>query len=269
MNNIVYETTGELKNIAKKRLEGYWGKMTLAMIVLSVLVDIIPQILTILTPESLMFKYEDISLSYVSNLYDFFTTGAFSAGMCSLMLVFFRERETHPGHLFNGYEYYFKTFSLMIIKGVFIAAWSLLFIIPGIIAAFSYSQAYYILAEHPEKGIMQCLRESKIMMNGNKSKYFVILLSFFGYYFLIAMIQGILLQMKVNSLIISFVILIPAAALAAYVGTTETAFYEILTGHLKGRAQMGGYSREVPREVPWERKKDQGDDAQNDDSMEY
>lgn len=252
MNNIIRETTGELKTIAKKRLEGYWKPMIIAMILLSVLIEIIPQILTMLTPDSLLVEYEGISVSYVSNLYDFFTTGAFAAGMCSMMLVFFRERDTHPGHLFNGYGYYFKSFSLMIVKGFFIFAWSLLLIVPGILAAFSYSQAYYILADHPEKSVMQCLRESKAMMSGNKAKYFVLMLSFFGFYFLLAIVQSLLLTFGIPAMVINLIAIIPAAALSAYVGTTETVFYEMLIGNLKGKSE-DDYIQGVPQEVIYKR----------------
>lgn len=45
--------------------------------------------------------------------------------------------------------------------GIFVMLWSLLFWFPGIIAYYRYSQAFYILAENPEKGIMDCINESK------------------------------------------------------------------------------------------------------------
>uniref|UniRef100_UPI000AD4E94B DUF975 family protein n=1 Tax=Clostridium sp. NkU-1 TaxID=1095009 RepID=UPI000AD4E94B len=56
--------------------------------------------------------------------------------------------------------------------------WALLLIIPGIIAAYRYSQAIFIMVEDPSKGIMQCIRESKEMMVGHKWEYFVLELSF-------------------------------------------------------------------------------------------
>ena len=42
---------------------------------------------------------------------------------------------------------------------LFIMLWSCLCYIPGIIAALRYSQAFYILAEDPNKGIRQCVNE--------------------------------------------------------------------------------------------------------------
>ena len=60
----------------------------------------------------------------------------------------------------------------MLFQSLFIFLWSLLLIVPGIIAAIRYSQAFFILADDPSKGIRQCMDESKAMMNGNKMKYF-------------------------------------------------------------------------------------------------
>ena len=65
--------------------------------------------------------------------------------------------------------------------GIQVFLWSLLFIIPGIIAVLRYSQAFFILAEDPSKGIMACINESKYYMNGNKGKFFCLSLSFIGW----------------------------------------------------------------------------------------
>ena len=61
---------------------------------------------------------------------------------------------------------------------LFIFLWACPRYIPGIIAALRYSQAFYILAENPEKGIRQCVNESKMMMSGRIWEYFVLQLSF-------------------------------------------------------------------------------------------
>jgi uncharacterized membrane protein len=80
--------------------------------------------------------------------------------------------------LFHGIRYIFKVLGLNIMIIIFSLLWTLLFIIPGIIASFRYSQAMFILAENPDKGILQCIRESKEMMRNHKFEYFVLELSF-------------------------------------------------------------------------------------------
>lgn len=230
--NILYETTGEMKAIAKKHLNGLWGKVTLAAILFILLNDFMPLILANITPKSLIITVEGVSASYLSSLYEIFTTPAFAIGICSFMLGFLRHKDTHPGHIFDGFGYYFKSLGLIFLIGLFTFLWTLLFIIPGIIAAFSYSQAVYILADNPEKGILQCIRESKEMMRGSKFKIFVLNLSFFGWMFLIALGQSLAAQMGVNLLLIDFVFLVPSAMLYGYVGTTLTVFYELLNGNM-------------------------------------
>lgn len=55
---------------------------------------------------------------------------------------------------------------------IFIFLWTLLLVVPGIIAAISYSQTFYIIAEDSSIGPMDALRKSREMMDGYKWKYF-------------------------------------------------------------------------------------------------
>lgn len=87
----------------------------------------------------------------------------------------------HPasiGDLFGYLRYFLKIWGLSIVVNLFTSLWSMLFIIPGIVASYRYSQAFYILAENPDKGIMECISESKAMMNGHKMDKFILDLSF-------------------------------------------------------------------------------------------
>ena len=67
---------------------------------------------------------------------------------------------------------------------VFIYLWTLLLIVPGIIAAYRYRQALYLLIENPELSPLDCLRFSSQMMVGHKWELFVLDLSFLGWYLL-------------------------------------------------------------------------------------
>lgn len=88
------------------------------------------------------------------------------------------------GNLLDGFGMFFRVIFLDFFIGLFVALWSLLLIFPGIIAAYRYSQAKYILLDNPDKGIFQCIRESKEMMKGRKWERFTLGLSFIGWYFL-------------------------------------------------------------------------------------
>ncbi len=80
--------------------------------------------------------------------------------------------------LFKGFNYMGKSIALFLMILFFTMLWSLLFIIPGIIKSYSYSMAFYILAENPEMSAREALNESKEIMKGNKLNLFVLQLSF-------------------------------------------------------------------------------------------
>ncbi len=67
---------------------------------------------------------------------------------------------------------------------LFIYLWSLLFIIPGIVKAYSYSMAPFILAENPGIGAKRAIVLSDKMTQGEKMNIFVLDLSFLGWMFL-------------------------------------------------------------------------------------
>lgn len=95
-------------------------------------------------------------------------------------------KKNHPGFgdLFDGFAIFLKLIWLLILVFVFTFLWSLLLIIPGIIAAYRYRQALYIMVENPEMSALQCITASKKMMYGHKTELFVMDLSFLGWYIL-------------------------------------------------------------------------------------
>ena len=81
---------------------------------------------------------------------------------------------------------------VMFLKNLFIALWSLLFVIPGIVKMYSYRLVPYLLKEHPELSGTQVITISRQMMNGHKWRTFVLDLSFLGWLILSALTCGIL-----------------------------------------------------------------------------
>lgn len=95
--------------------------------------------------------------------------------------------------LFDGFSFAGKIILLSIVQYIFIFLWSLLFIVPGIIAAYRYRFALYNLCENPEMGVMEALNMSKAQTLGFKGQLFVLDLSFIGWYLLSGLTAGILL----------------------------------------------------------------------------
>ena len=103
----------------------------------------------------------------------------------------FKHEETGVGELFGYFSLFLKIFGLSLWISLFVWLWSLLCFIPGIIAGLRYSQAFFILAENPEKGIRQCVNESKVLMSGRLWEFFVLQLSFIPWLILTSITCGI------------------------------------------------------------------------------
>ena len=74
---------------------------------------------------------------------------------------------------------------------LYILLWTFVFIIPGIMASYSYAMTSYILAEQPELSAGEAITLSKQLMNGNRWRLFCLHLSFIGWELLCALTLGI------------------------------------------------------------------------------
>jgi uncharacterized membrane protein len=121
-------------------------------------------------------------------------SGLVGVGMAGVMMSFIRGEDTDLARLFDGCQVNFVNNLLAgILQSLFVALWSLLFIIPGIIKGYAYSATFYLLKEHPEMTAMEALNESQRLMNGNKMRLFCLDLSFLGWYLLSIVTFGIAL----------------------------------------------------------------------------
>lgn len=94
--------------------------------------------------------------------------------------------------LFDGFSFAGKVILLSIVQYLFIFLWSLLLVVPGIIAAYRYRFALYNLCENPDIGVMEAINMSKAQTSGHKGQLFVLDLSFIGWNLLISLTAGIL-----------------------------------------------------------------------------
>jgi uncharacterized membrane protein len=85
-----------------------------------------------------------------------------------------RLRDADIRSFFAGFERPVRIIAVQILMSVFILLWSLLFLIPGIVAAYRYRLALYLMADDPELGAMDAIRQSKVLMNGYKGQAFVL-----------------------------------------------------------------------------------------------
>ena len=93
--------------------------------------------------------------------------------------------------LFEYFSHWKTTTIARLLRALYVFLWSLLFIIPGIVAGFSYAMTDYILAEDPELTADEAIQASKSMMMGNRWRLFCLQFSFIGWDILATLAFGI------------------------------------------------------------------------------
>lgn len=157
----------EMKALAKERMKGQWGNAILIMILSGLLTGAAGLLGAILGP-----------LSFIVTLA---VGGPIMLGTTYFYLKISSGEKAEIGDLFWGFRNFAGAFVLTFLQGLFIALWSLLFVIPGIMKAYSYSMAFYIMAEEPGISAREAIRKSKEIMKGHRMELFVLQLSFIGW----------------------------------------------------------------------------------------
>lgn len=102
-----------------------------------------------------------------------------------------RVKEPELGTLFGFFPHWKNAAIASLLQTAYVFLWSLLFIIPGIIASYSYAMTTYILSEHPEMSPSEAIGRSKEMMTGNRWRLFCLQFSFIGWGILSSLTLGI------------------------------------------------------------------------------
>ena len=116
---------------------------------------------------------------------------------------------------------------LYVLMGIKVLLWSLLFVIPGVVAAIRYSMAPYFLAEDSSITAREAIRKSKEAMNGQKMGYFMLQLSFVGWNLLITLVQLLLVDISVVVSLVAAQFI--SLAVSAYMMASNAAFYRAVS----------------------------------------
>ncbi len=206
------KSSSEYRLQAREHLSGNWGKFALLYLIIgaaSIGASLIP---------------------FIGSIAQLILTGPVTLGIVICMLKLMQEEPVALEDVLEGFKNFVPALLIYILTMVFTILWTLLFIIPGIIAAYSYSMCFYILRENPDMAPMDVIRKSKEMMKGHKMELFILQLTFIGW--------GLL---SILTLGIGSLWLIP------YVTASTTAFYLDLRGGQATSWQDPSYIREEPR----------------------
>ncbi|MGL4451753.1 MAG: DUF975 family protein [Sarcina sp.] len=172
----------EIKSLSKSQLKGRWGSAILAFLVIS--------LFNMGIGFGAQFFGEDVVAIMGINIVSIFISAALGFG-AAMYALNFTEGKDDIKDIFSGFRIILKLTGLTLLIGIIVILGTLLLIIPGIIAGLMLSQCYFILAQDPDKGIMECITESKNLMKGRLWEYFILELSFLGWVILSIFTCGI------------------------------------------------------------------------------
>ena len=146
--------------------------------------------------------------------------GAITLGYVKYNLNLVDHKPAAFADLFSEFKRFGAGFMMQILRSAYIFLWSLLFVIPGIYAAYGYAMTPYILMENPEMSANDAITKSKELMHGNRWRLFCLEISFIGWSFAALFTLGI-----------GYLVLKP------YMEASFAAFYREITAEKYGREE--------------------------------
>lgn len=149
--------------------------------------------------------------------------GVLTIGYNVVFVNGFRKGKLELMDLFEGFkgDALNNRIIMSVLMTLYIFLWSLLFVIPGIIATYKYAMAPYLMYDHPEMTGSEALEASKKLMDGKKGKLFLLDLSYIGW------------------ILLGFVTLgIAWLFVEPWMQAAHAAFYEDIKGEVPGTATI-------------------------------
>ncbi len=142
----------------------------------------------------------------------FILGGVIQLGYSKFLLKQYYGQTLEFNDLFSEFDRFGTGFAQYFLRNLFVFLWSLLLIVPGIIASYRYAMTPFILIDHPELTASQAIERSKAMMDGHKGELFYLDLTFIGW--------GLLAVLTMN---------LGHLALNPYHNAAHAVFYKNLT----------------------------------------
>ena len=117
--------------------------------------------------------------------------GATNIGYARFNLSLVERANPSFDQLFSEFVRFPRSIAMNLLRLIYTLLWTLLLIIPGIVASLSYAMTPYIMAEDVDIGANEAITISKEMMNGHKATLFYLYFSFIGWVLLCGLTFGI------------------------------------------------------------------------------
>ena len=166
----------EIRKSAWQSLSGKWGACVIIFLIYSVI----------------MGACAGATYVGIGAVVALLVSGPFMLGINKVALQVVRDEKPEIMTLFDGFKDFTRALILYITNSLLTFAWSLLFIIPGIIKSYAYSMSYFVLLDNPSLTANEARKKSIELMDGNKWRLFCLQFSFIGWYLLSLLTFGIL-----------------------------------------------------------------------------
>lgn len=208
-----------LKERAKKELREHESYLMIATLIFMVATIIIA---------SLFYNKDDnLGVAIIKDFVSAILVGTFSMSCYTFMQAYHNKTVDQFIKHNSSFDLFMMGFSnkyigssiiTYIIRDIYIALWTMLFIVPGIIKSYAYAMVPFVLKDYVDSQTPQnppsankILAESELLMKGHKWDYFVLKLTFIGW-----------IMFSVITFGLGLVYVIP------YIRLTSAEFYEEL-----------------------------------------
>ena len=226
----------DIKKTAKSNISGNWLKFTLVLFVAGIIISVASgtvfkgddfiEIIEGKTPKS------NSALDTLFLILQIIVTGPLAIGIAKCAMNVCNNKDYNLNTLFEGFKDMSRAIILNLVNGLLIALWTLLFIVPGIIADLKYSMSTYILIDNPEMSASDARNKSIEIMQGHLMELFLLRLSFIGWIILSLLTAGIL-----------FIYVSP------YMTVAQAEFYYRIVGKEKTAEQVNTNEAEINSET--------------------
>lgn len=189
--------TKDIRRIAREHMKGSWGLSIGVAAIACLLGGLL--VGTLFLPDEFTYRWNlsvssatQIGIKYgVLGLASIVLGGVLQLGYAVFLLRQHDGQDLKLEVLFSQLDRFGTGFAQAFLRSLYTLLWSLLFIIPGIVAAYRYAMTPFILAEHPELTASQAIARSKELMMGRKFDLFLLDLSFLGWVILAALTMNL------------------------------------------------------------------------------
>lgn len=195
--------SSDLRARARQMLSGQWGMAILVTFLASVLGALLTssgsdfnfnldaEVMETLPKAVRTYLAIAASVGGTLGMIQFVLGGVVQLGYCKYLLKLHDGEHADIKDLFSEFNRFADGFILSLLRMIYIFLWTLLFIIPGLVALYKYAMAPFILLENPGMKPNDAITASKEMMDGHKGELFWLGWTFLGWSLLSALTLGI------------------------------------------------------------------------------